>query len=519
MTPPNLPGYYYDTEKKKYFKIMKGGIPDSNRESKYHHNSVQAERRMDSYNKAENLKPKFSKESNSKQLHQLMDASFRLNHRFLGLTDLKLGNYDMNYADGSSFIYDQKLSIPSPEVHIGIIRLHKIYTVDKDTIKIFQVIDHGSTEYFQIGIQKNNDKMITVPDTIMQRFCLGVNSIYPDSYILFDESSISSMRFEDGFLIFTTYTVGTRNFLSLRKILVTGKVDDYTVRLLLFLRKKCQSKHILGLLRPLVDLPYVNFPESMINLDENRLIDNWTMNNPGRIDFSEDFTTLFSDITHSYSFDDNTYTSSVNHSYIDENQLIINTKVGSIIRITFDAQLNFKRLDTRKFRSVQSFSVDRNLLYVYSSNCIQILFDDLTRSFEIPIPNCRKVLPLTGMRFAVLAKDHVYHLHYHGDINFDFDKTELTVNKVCRYFNKNDPNQKMITLNNTLIINETESVFKVINFNQMANGISKIVLDRTFEGNNLTLNSMIITKDFPIELQLNYIDETEKISLFIDLNI
>ncbi|WLF79158.1 hypothetical protein PVL30_002909 [Lodderomyces elongisporus] len=54
MPPPvEIPGYYFDEERGRYFKIVNGAIPPPTGEAKYHNNSIQAVKRTQDFDKQE----------------------------------------------------------------------------------------------------------------------------------------------------------------------------------------------------------------------------------------------------------------------------------------------------------------------------------------------------------------------------------------------------------------------------------------------------------------------------------
>lgn len=525
MPPPELPGYYYDDEKKKYFKIIKGGLPESNQETKYHHNSIQANKRRSKHgNSVLKGRTKLKKANDDKVLlarerDLLNSITFRLRYRSFGLTDLKIGNSINYYLTTTSLVHDINIESNECETYDKVLKLHHLYHIDDNLVKIYQIVNPRSSQYFQLGIQINTGSIIEVVDHYIQRFCQGVHCLYPDSYVLFDESSISSTLYLNGFLILNTYTVGTQNFFCIRKVTVEGVIEDYTLQLLLFLRKNCHTKSTLAILRPFIDLPYVNFANHYIVQDENELIDNWHLNNPTRVELRDSFTAIHHNVSHSYKFDDNTYTSSVKQSYIDDTQLIIITKIGTIIRISFDKNLQFQKLYLKKFKSIMNFSIDDNFIYIYSSKLIQILSKKLNKQFEIPIPTSKYVYLITSSSFVLLTNDTIYKIRYLNDINQEFNRKYLEVVKICQYFNDNDPNQKHILFNGILIINETVDRFKLIDLKKMENNVTQITLNLSFNVEQYKLRSITKIRDFPITLKLNYIDELEKKSIFVDLKI
>lgn len=88
--PPELPGFYYDEEKKKYFKITNGALLQN---QAYHNNSVEANKRKRDFQKNITIQ-----EEQSKKLKQqnLQDIAKRSKHYYMTKTINKFDNDPLN---------------------------------------------------------------------------------------------------------------------------------------------------------------------------------------------------------------------------------------------------------------------------------------------------------------------------------------------------------------------------------------------------------------------------------------
>ncbi|ODV78289.1 uncharacterized protein CANTADRAFT_6689 [Suhomyces tanzawaensis NRRL Y-17324] len=529
MPVPQIPGFYYDEEKRKYFKILNGGHSASNQVNKYHNNSVQAEKRRKLYKDNENTtKYKVSRSTSqaisiSKQAFQTQLERKQFEPSYEGLLRLKTGNYDrtlpVNRDDLLDIIpsgmssgtptacsrmgFQEYSTIKSTEDSAEELRLlyfTRVPIVQRVPKSFNRVLGVFGNHVVMIPLYEPHGKLLirfwdtngTTIDMVELTVCRGgIVSVLNFHCTAFNHNAQKGSS--RGLVMYSFREIfkdNGANLVKLKYIDVNNglRVTDYTCKLKTFLADYV-PKHYSGLeceILRLFGFRVSSFKRREGDLSRdieeiNRKLQQAELNNKNEI--AEKFVhsvdkDRYEDITIDPS---DRCQSSITGCVVTDNEIIMASDKLDLMRIKYkwneeQKSLTFQSFDFVSYSidSVMNFDfkemfLDNNFIHLYSNKGIITLkkscFDSKQiRSKFIKVPHLRKAFLILSSRLLLLHDQKI------SIVNVEVNKGKIRYKDIDKslgtFFMDNNPFQSFYLYQNHLLINETETEFKLINLNR-----------------------------------------------------
>ena len=531
MPPPEIPGYYYDEEKRKYFKVIKGGL-QANAQDKYHHSSIQSQKRRQNYeNEITKSKSKkhnnFSRKNNKASLFKAIDQGRFDNSQFdansNGVVNLKLGFFnvgDTYFQDITDFVNGRILSPTTVEVTESSI-LHFDEVQNKEIIvECFKLTQLNQIPRLRI---RYNRGTITLHNSAFEKHISVLNLSFPFECL---PGTTSTGKFGTLLVVLTTQPIkcdGTVNNFFTLELYNNGKIQDHTEQLLKFLADNCKTAEEQDIVNSFISLGLVVLPKAKgpLDLDKiNKVIAECGPNDYRVRQFIADYLHPSKGYSYKAGFADNSKNGYIIKSLVTETEILLFSSNSDLIKITLDKDMKFYTFQCTRIPIKAKF-----VSLISKNNFVHVLLDKTLVIFDKRLES-HSVVSLAGLvklvfcllefKHVLVKRDTITVLTQNGKPQFErsfqhkkrVKQGTTSEVEICKYFNDNDPFQIYWMFDNHLIINETINQYKIINFNRSEHNTATFKLDLPFDPKNYKLKSIFKTGTFPVCLSFVYASKT-----------
>ncbi|KAK6455433.1 uncharacterized protein RJT20DRAFT_47047 [Scheffersomyces xylosifermentans] len=555
-----IPGYYYDPEKRRYFKIINGGLNQPEQVQKYHNNSVEKEKRRSEYresregsssssgsgNSKNKKRAKKSAEDNSEwsqliQQHskqwvisQLKD-SFTMDNK--GINAIKTGAIDLN----NRYFLSDHVDALENRVLITPVQYQDNMTpsgiaecqIDEETVLV-RCIDEELHRFLVFNLEEKRAHFLD--NTAIKEY-LDENQCMIGEEKFYENASGYRDHFE---LLRVIEIDDPLNYLFRFEIVrSSGKYVDNTRQLLHFVSKRIEklNKTAARNLEIVFGLPLVKFHnnESMSTEEMNEVLRSDLEPEKKDAMLSE---YLYRHDKYYRSFYYGTYkNASLNYiiqcEVTDHKEIIVLSDIylvrieyklkedmsAEFISFSFADHSKIFRGESKLLCAKESIHILTPLgIFVFNHNDLAtsgsgegVKYRHISRAY-LPNGSIHKCFMLTPTKYIIGTTQRA--------IIYDDELRSKTV--VDTYFNDNNPHQIFLLIGDHLIINESEDEFKIINLNRKERHKSTTVkLDLHFMQAgwfmNFKLKKVISmsTNNGRIKLGLTYLnEEDDRYSIF-----
>jgi hypothetical protein len=532
MPPPEIPGYYYDEDKRKYFKVIKGGLL-ANTHDKYHHSFIQSQKRRQNYedeitkSKCKNYNyPSriINKASLLRAIDRFRSEISQFTATSNGILNLKLGDFttrDTYFRDITDFVDGKTLSpatdkvTESSIVHIDEFQNHEIIVESFKLTQLNQISRPQIRSHNSINVLHNSplEKHVSLLNLNFLLECI--------------QGTISAGKVGGQYVVLTTQPIrcdGTiNNFFTLQLYNGVG-IQDYTERLLKFLVEKSITPEEQDIINTLICLGLIVLPKPKGPLDLrkiNKIIAECGPNDYRVRQFMADYLNPSKGYSYKTGFADNCRNGYIVKGLLSDTAILLFSSNSDLIKITFDTNMNFLTLHCTRIPIKATFVnliSKHNFVHVLLDKTL-VIFDEQLESFStVPLIGLVKlVFCLLESKHVLIKRDNIVILTQNRKLRFQRSlqhkskKTHRATKEieVCKYFNDNDPFQIYWMFDNQLIINETNNQYKIINFNRSEHNIATFQIDLPFDPKKYQLKSIFKTGEYPLCLSFVYASKTD----------
>ncbi|KAG2735509.1 hypothetical protein G9P44_001723 [Scheffersomyces stipitis] len=520
---PEIPGYYYDGEKRRYFKIVNGAVNSSSETKKYHNNAVEKEKRRLKYQNsrqesslANSSSSQGSSSSSSSSPHTIaVEKSveerrkilikhtkewhkshtcpvLNLNNNSLWLR-IKSGDVDVNNPyyvldqtdlirsswTGTTPEKDERDALPQGTVEAQV-NSSVMLMRNHDTWSSFRLYDF------------EEKRMKSLPDRSIETYleqhgCIPADDLYAHN----------ATGHTDSFQLLRIVETDISDFnwlFSFKTVFVDKEAVDNTRALLKFVYDKIQSQppKVRQHFTVIFGLPLMTFDETFVSVDEmNNLLRSSESQEARSAALSaflhrheKDKTPFFEG---SYLNPDSNY---ITHCLVTEDNSLVVVSDHYVVSISYipsvHGTIEFKEFSCVHHKDIGSGEISQ---VFYDKQSIQLVKSSAILIFQVgDLSNGtgRKVKYETISKNYIPGRSAIYKLFLLGPGRYlsitsskiyIYDHGSRHSMLVGHYFNDNNPRQFFLLSKDHLIINETEHDFRIFNLNRAHNNEAVVKID------------------------------------------